>query len=65
MKQTKLGKVREKAREKAREKGYNVVIEELKKRITAISMNIKSYDGRCDQFRQNRLFTFNQQRLFQ
>ena len=50
---------------KVRGKGYNVVIEELKQRITANSMKIKRYDDRCDQFRQNRLFTSNQQRLFQ
>ena len=28
-------------------------------------MKIKRYDDRCDQFRQNRLFTSNQKRLFQ
>ena len=50
---------------KVREKGYNVVMEELKQRITANSMKVKKYDDRCDQFRQNRLFTSNQQRLFQ
>ena len=50
---------------KVTEKGYNVVIEELKQRITANSMKIKRYDDRCDQFRQNRLFTSNQQKLFQ
>ena len=50
---------------KVREKGYNIVIEELKQRITANSMKIKRYGDRCDQFRQNRLFTSKQQRLFQ
>ena len=50
---------------KVRGKGYNVAIEELKQRITANSIIIKRYDDRCDQFRQNRLFTSNQQRLFQ
>ena len=48
MKETKLGNpqlvktLREKY--KAREKCYNVVIEELKQRITANSMKIKRYD---------------------
>ena len=28
-------------------------------------MKIKRYDDRCDQFRQNRLFTSNQKKLFQ
>ena len=50
---------------KVRGKGYNVAIEELKQRITADNMKIKRYDDRCDQFRQNRLFSSNQQRLFQ
>ena len=50
---------------KVRGKGYNVAIEELKQRITANSMNIKRYDDQCDLFRQNRLLTSNQQRLFQ
>ena len=69
MKEMKLGKpqlvktLREKY--KVREKVYNVAIEELKQRITPKSMKIKRYDERCDQFRQNTLFTFNQERLFQ
>ena len=50
---------------KVREKGCNFAIEELKQRITANSMKIKRYDDTRDQFRQNRLFTSNQQRLFQ
>ena len=50
---------------KVREKGYNVVIEELRQRITANNIKIKSYNDRCDHFRQNRLFISNQQRLLQ
>ena len=69
MKEMKLGNpqlvktLREKY--KVREKGYDLFIEELQQRITANRMKIKRYDDRCDQFRQNRLFTSNQQRLFQ
>ena len=69
MKEMKLGNpqlvktLREKC--KISEKGYNVVTEELKQMITANNMKIKRYDDRCDQFRQNRLLTSNQQRLFQ
>ena len=50
MKEMKLGNpqlvktLREK--NKVREKRYNVVIEELKQRITANSMKIKRYDDR-------------------
>ena len=69
MKEMKLGNpqlvktLREKY--KVREKGYDLFIEELQQRITANRMKIKRYDDRCDQFRQNRLFTSNQQGLFQ
>ena len=41
----------------------NVVIEELKQRITAIAAKVKRYQGRVDSYRQNRLFE-NSQRQF-
>ena len=41
----------------------NVVIEELKQRITAIAAKVRKYQGRVDSYRQNRLFE-NSQRQF-
>ena len=38
----------------------NVVIEELKQRITAIIAKVRRYQGRVDSYRQNRLFENNQ-----
>ena len=42
----------------------NVVIEQLKQRITAKAAKIKRYESRVDQYQQNRLFQNNQKRLF-
>ena len=39
-----------------RVKRLNVVIEELKQRITAIAAKVRRYLGRVDSFRQNKLF---------
>ena len=39
-----------------RVKRLNVVIEELKQRITAIAAKVRRYQGRVDSYRQNRLF---------
>ena len=39
-----------------RVKKLNVVIEELKQRITAIAGKVKRYQGRVGSYRQNRLF---------
>ena len=39
-----------------RVKRLNVVIEQLKQRITAIAAKVKRYQGRVDSYRQNRLF---------
>ena len=39
-----------------RVKRLNVVIEELKQRITAITAKVRRYQGRIDSYRQNRLF---------
>ena len=44
-------------------KRLNVVIEELKQRITAISAKDRRYQGRVDSYRQNRLFANNQNRF--
>ena len=44
-------------------KRLNVVIEELNQRITAIAAKVRSYHGRVDSYRQNRLFE-NSQRQF-
>ena len=42
-----------------RVKKFNVVIEELKQRITAIAAKVRRYQGRADSYRQNRLFENN------
>ena len=41
-------------------KRLNVVIEELKRRITAIAAKVRRYQGRVDSYRQNTLFENNQ-----
>ena len=43
-----------------RVKRMNVVIEELKQRITAIAAKFRRYQGRVNSYRQNRLFEDNQ-----
>ena len=40
------------------------VIEELKKRITAIAAKVRRYQGRVDSYRQNRLFENNQRQFY-
>ena len=42
----------------------NVVIEELKQRITAIAAKVKRYQGQVDSYRQNRLFENNQRQFY-
>ena len=42
----------------------NVVIEELKQRITAIAAKVTRYQGRVDNYRQNRLFGNNQRQFY-
>ena len=44
-------------------KRMNIVIEELKQRITAIAAKVRRYQGRVDSYRQNRLFENNQRQL--
>ena len=43
-----------------RVKRLNVVVEELKQRITAIAAKVRRYQGRVDSYRQNRFFENNQ-----
>ena len=45
-------------------KRLNVVIEELKQRITAIAAKGRRYQGRVDSYRQNRLFENNQRQFY-
>ena len=47
-----------------RVKRSNVVIEELKQKITAIAGKVKRYPGRVDSYRQNRLFENNQRQFY-
>ena len=42
----------------------NVVIEELKQRITAIAAKVRRYRGRVDSYRQSRLFENNQRQFY-
>ena len=42
----------------------NVVIEELKQRITIIAAKVRRYQGREDSCRQNRLFGNNQRQFY-
>ena len=43
-----------------RVKTFNVAVEELKQRITAIATKVRGYQGRVDSVRQNRIFENNQ-----
>ena len=45
-------------------KRLNVLIEELKQRITAIAVKVRRYQGRVDSYRQNRLFENNQRQFY-
>ena len=47
-----------------RVKRLNVVIEELKQRITAIAAKVRRYQGRVDSYRQIRLFENNQRQFY-
>ena len=47
-----------------RVKRLNVVIEELKQRITAIAAKVGRYQGRVDSYRKNRLFENNQRQFY-
>ena len=45
-------------------KRLNVVIEELKQRITAITTKVRRYQGHVDSHRQNRLFENNKRQFY-
>ena len=47
-----------------RVKRLNIVVEELKQRITAIAAKVRRYQGRVDSYRQNRLFENNQRQFY-
>ena len=49
---------------KIRQKGLETVIEELKQRVLAKTAKIQRYNERINQYRQNRLFTNDQKKLF-
>ena len=48
-----------------KKKGINVVIEELKQRMKAIQHEVKRYEDRTEQYKQNRIFETNQKRLYE
>ena len=45
-------------------KGLKTVIEELKQRLLAKSAEIRRYGQRIEQFRQNRIFDFDQKKIY-
>ena len=47
-----------------RVKRLNVVIEEVKQRITAIAAKVRRYQARVDSYKQNRLFENNQRQFY-
>ena len=47
-----------------RVKKLNVVIEELKQRITAIAGKVKRYQGQVGSYRQNRIFENNKRQFY-
>ena len=57
-----MGNIRKKY--STRIKTLNVVIEELKQRITAIAAKVRRYKRRVDSYRQNRLFENNQRQFY-
>ena len=48
-----------------KKKGLDVVLEEQKQRLLAISCRLKKYDHRNKQYHQNRLFQANRKKLFE
>jgi len=50
---------------RTKDKGYDVVIEELKQNLRAVSQKIKRYTERVEQYNQNRMFTNNEKRFYQ
>ena len=48
-----------------KQKGLRTVMEELKQRVTAKCAKIKRYEGRVNQYQQNRLYSNNQKMFFE
>ena len=48
-----------------RKKGMNVVTEELKQRVTAKAAKLRRFEQRANQYRQNRMFQYDQKKLYQ
>ena len=61
-KSEKLQRLKEKYR--VNKKGIKTVVEELKQRMIAKSAKIKRYDQRINQFRQNRMFSVDQKKIY-
>ena len=47
-----------------RQKALGTVLEELKQRVLATTAKIERYNERIKQYKQNRLFTIDQKKLF-
>ena len=50
---------------KIKQKGLRTVVEELKQRVIAKSAKIKRYEGRINQYQQNRMYSNNQKMFFE
>ena len=48
---------------RVKRRGLKIVIEELKQRMLANSARVKRYDHRIEQFRQNKIFDFDQNKI--
>ena len=63
-------KIRKRKKEELRKKyrikvkGSKVVVEELKQTISAKSENLRDYSARGNQYKQNKLFRWNQKTLY-
>ena len=49
---------------RVKRKGLKAVIEELKQRMLSKSTKVKRYQQRIEQFRQNRIFDFDQNKIY-
>ena len=61
-KKRKLSELNERYRVKR--KGFKTVIEELKQRMFAKNVKIRRYQQRIEEFRQNRIFNFDQKKMY-
>ena len=52
-------------RYKIKRKGINVVIEELKERLDSKRAKIRTYDQKIQQYRINRMFEYDQRKVYQ